>query len=149
MFASKFYHILNLFEISVIHSTTENALHGRSTLVYPRDFANLTGSKLCDKICKTKLTKLKTFSCLWLKCKCIFFCMGRPRNDTDDIIHIVTATMATDWHVVLINNNTLYFTITEWILERWLVERYGLWEYRSWKWRNMSRSAGCFVFGFS
>ena len=38
---------------------------------------------------------------------------------------------------------------TERILARWLVESYGLWEYRPWKWRDMSRSAGCFVFGFS
>ena len=41
------------------------------------------------------------------------------------------------------------FTITERILAHWLVESYGLWEYRPWKRRNMSRSAGCFIFGFS
>ena len=42
----------------------------------------------------------------------------------------------------------LIFTITERIVARWLAESYGLWEYRLWKWRNLSRSAGCFVFGF-
>ena len=41
------------------------------------------------------------------------------------------------------------FTITERIIARWLVESYGLWEFRPWKWRKWSRSAGCFVFGFS
>ena len=43
----------------------------------------------------------------------------------------------------------LIFTITERIVARWLVESYGLWEFRPWKWRKWSRSAGCFVFGFS
>ena len=43
----------------------------------------------------------------------------------------------------------LIFTITERIIARWLVESYGLWEFRPWKWRKWSRSAGCFVFGFS
>ena len=43
----------------------------------------------------------------------------------------------------------VFFTITERILARWLGESYGLWEYIPWKWRNMSRTAGCFVFGFS
>ena len=45
--------------------------------------------------------------------------------------------------------NIFFSTITERILARWLVKSYGLWEYKPWKWRNMSRSAGCFVFGFS
>ena len=46
MFACKFYHILNLFEISVIHSTTENnTLHGKIAISLHQRFCKLNKVK--------------------------------------------------------------------------------------------------------
>lgn len=45
MFISKFHHILNLFEISVIHSTTENALHGNIAISVRPRFCKLDRDK--------------------------------------------------------------------------------------------------------
>ena len=111
MFACKFSHILNLFEISVIHSTTENnTLHGKIAISLHQRFCKLNKVKTLRQNMQNKinLTVNLFISLAQMQMGCIFFCIRRPRNDTDDVIHIVTATMATDLHVVLINNNTLY-----------------------------------------
>ena len=49
------------------------------------------------------------------------------------------------------NKTKLFFFYNNWANPRALIgqERWSLGVFRPWKWHNMSRSVGCFVFGFS
>ena len=85
--------------------------------------------------------------CLWVlkESKKSRFDSCGVRNSVLIISHITYRDCCV--HTFSNNLSQTNLAITERILACWLVESYGLWEYRPWKWRNMSRSAGCFVFG--